>query len=52
MSALSPSRRAPVPAYCLGRFAEFWLTRLQSRRSRPASESPVSPSPRSCPQGT
>jgi hypothetical protein len=43
MSALPSSRRAPVPAYYLGRPAEFWLTRLPSRRPGPTAEPPATP---------
>jgi hypothetical protein len=45
MSALPSSRRAPVPAYYLGRPAEFWLTRLPSRRPGRAAEPPATPAP-------
>jgi hypothetical protein len=51
MSALPSSRRAPIPAYYLGRPAEFWLTRLPSRKPGPAAKPPATPGTASPPGG-
>jgi hypothetical protein len=49
MSALPCSRRASLPAYYLGRPAEFWLTRLSSRKPGPATKPSATPGQESPP---